>query len=143
MFREHVFFSQLDGDDETKFKKCHARVRYVSVPPCDLIGAGPPAHAPYRQRIVHHGCDISQSRPASKHRTHPCPLPFPPTLGLNRGICARPVSEGHATAHARAHGHVVTDSRQTTKKEWSRRGGGQWQDGRRAERSNTWGNIPF
>lgn len=115
MFREHVF-SQLDGDDETKFKKCHARVRYVSVPPSDLIGAGPPVHAPYRPWIVHYGCEISQSRPASKVRTHSYHWPFPPTLGMNRGICAHPVSEGHATAHARAHGHLVSDSREKKKR---------------------------
>jgi hypothetical protein len=45
MFREHVFFSSQPGNDETNFKKCQARVRYVSVPPGDLIGRHPSPRA--------------------------------------------------------------------------------------------------
>lgn len=83
------------------------------------------AQAPQSTRLTARGLcttDVKYHNPAPlpKARTHPYQWPFPPTLGMNRGICARPVSEGHATALARAHGHLVTDSpREGPKKEWS------------------------
>lgn len=113
-FENTSFFSQLDGDDETKFKKCHARVRYVSVPPSDLIGAGPqPTRLTARGLCT---ADVKYHNPAplpkgSNPLPYQWPFFFPPTLGMNRGICARPVSEGvMPPPHARAHGHLVTDS---------------------------------
>lgn len=89
------------------------------------------AQAPQSTRLTARGLcttDVKYHNPAPLPRLEPTPTngPFPPTLGMNRGICARPVSEGHATAHARAHGHLVIDSREKEKKEWSPPG---WQDG--------------
>lgn len=87
---------------------------------CPVISS---AQAPQSTRLTARGlctADVKYHNPAPLARFEPTSLLS--TLGMNRGTCARPVSEGHATAHARAHGHVVTDSRQTTKKEWGRLG---------------------
>lgn len=62
-----------------------------------ISSAGPPVNAPYRPRIVRRGCELSQSRPASRVPKPTCPTVLmgpPPTLGMNRGILlARPVRE--------------------------------------------------
>lgn len=91
MFREHVF-SQLLGTARQSLKMCTHGYGMCQFRPV-ISSAGPQSNAPYRPRIVHHRCEISQSRPASKVWTHSLPLPLPPTVRMNRGICDRSVSE--------------------------------------------------
>lgn len=67
------------GDDETKFKKVRARVRYVSVPPSDLIG-----RPPSTTRLTARGLcttDVKYHNPAPLPSFEPtycfCPFPLP------------------------------------------------------------------
>lgn len=118
MFREHVFFF-LSWMGTTRQSLKSATHGYGM---CQFRPVISSAQAPQPTRLTASGLcttDVIFHNPAplpSIEPTHAhCPFPLP--WELNRGICARPVSEGHATAHARAHGHVVTDSsRQTIKK---------------------------
>lgn len=120
MFREYVFSHCWMGTTRQSLKS--ATQGYGMCQFCPVISS---AQAPQSTRLTARGLcttDVKYHNPAPLPRLEPTSLPLPfsfsATLGMNRGTCARPVSEGHATALARAHGHVVTDSRQTTKKEW-------------------------
>ena len=121
--RTRLLLLPAEGRDKS-LKRCHARVRYVSVPPCDLIGRPPSPRALPPADCA--ATDVNYHNPAPLPRLEPNPYYRWPYPGNESWVffAPAPVSKCHAThagRRARAHGHLVTDSsrKKSTKKEWS------------------------